>query len=133
MVWYSHLPSGMSAAYTTLTWSQGAPFSMNMLLPLEVICIEGEKKSWNWSPGENHLCSRNTFQPFCLNRFVFFFNFILHHCHPSLSHLYLGSHGTGEHLLFVLLLLSRAVVETGEPWCNSSSDDVPLGILIKTN
>lgn len=43
MVWHSHLPSGMSASCTALTSSRGAPFSINTLLPLEFICIEGEK------------------------------------------------------------------------------------------
>lgn len=51
------------------------------------------EKSWNWSPGENHLCPRNTFQPFCLNRFGFFSTFTLHHCHPSTWPFVLGMSG----------------------------------------
>lgn len=43
------------------------------------------------------------------------------------------SQGTGEPLLFVLLPLSRAVVETGEQLFNSSHDFVSLGILIEAN
>lgn len=43
--WHSSFPSWMSASCTTLTSHWSILFSINTFLPLEVVCIEGEKSN----------------------------------------------------------------------------------------
>jgi len=96
MVWLSHFPSGKSASCTALTSSRGAPFSVNTLLPMEVICIEGEKSR------ETEALEKITYTQetlFSLSVWTGLFSFptlffiIVTHPH---GYLHLGSQGTGE-------------------------------------
>lgn len=101
--WHSCLPSWMSASCTASTSCWGVLFPINAFLPLEVVCIEGEK-SHEIEALEKITYAQETH--FSLSVWTGLFSiptsFFITVTHP-LGHLCLRSQGTGEHLLFVLL------------------------------